>query len=118
MRIEKKREQELARREGLTKRTIIQFIWLLVSGVIAYFIVQALFGAGVITVEFFYQELAVPQNVPEFAIQGALILLIVFIMQFFLIFGYVVASPEGRARSGKPSAYSRNPDPLEKEYRR
>lgn len=117
MRIEKKREQELARREGLTRRTIIQVIWLLISGVFAYFIVQALFGAGVITMQFFYQDLAVPADIPEIAIRGALILIIVFIMQFFLIFGYVVASPQGRARSGKPSAYSRNPDPLENEYR-
>ena len=117
MRIEKKREQELAEREGLTRRTIIQLVWLLISGVFAYFVVQALFDAGVVTMEFFYRDLAVPQSVPEIAIRGALILLIVFIMQFFLIFGYIVASPEGRTRSGKPSAYSRNPDPLENEYR-
>lgn len=117
MRIEKKKEQELARRKGLTKRTIIQVLWLLISGVIAYFIVQALFGAEYITMDFFYGDLAIPQEVPEFVIQGALVLLIVFVMQFFLIFGYVAASPQGRERSGKPSAYSRNPDPLENEYR-
>ncbi|MDX1688938.1 MAG: hypothetical protein R3248_13235 [Candidatus Promineifilaceae bacterium] len=117
MRIEKKKEQELAQREGLTKRTIIQVIWLLISGVIGYFIVQSLFAGGYITMEYFYRELAVPPEVPEFAIQGALVLLIVFVMQFFLIFGYVVASPQGRARSGKPTAYSSNPDPLENEYR-
>lgn len=117
MRIEKKREQELAQREGLTKRTLIQVVWLLISGVIAYFIVQALFAGGYININFFYQELSVPPEVPEIAIRGGLVLLIVFVMQFFLIFGYVVASPQGRARSGQPSAYSKNRDPLENEYR-
>ena len=118
MRIEKQREQELARREGMTKRTIIQIIWLLISAVIGYFIVQALFDADLMTMELFYNELYVPQEVPEIAIRGALILVVVFIMQFFLIFGYVAASPRGRTRSGKPTAYSSNPDPLENEYRR
>lgn len=117
MRIEKKKEQELAQRKGLTRRTVIQVIWLLLSGVIAYFIVQALFDGGYISMEFFRNELAIPQEVPDIAIEGGLVLLIVFVMQFFLIFGYVVASPQGRERSGKPSAYSSNPDPLENEYR-
>lgn len=117
MRIEKKKEQELARRKGMTKRTVIQVIWLLISAAFAYYVVQGLFDGGYITMDFFYRELAIPRNIPEIAIQGALILLIVFIMQFFLIFGYVAASPQGRARSGKPSPYSSNPDPLENEYR-
>ena len=117
MRIEKKKEQELARRKGLTRRTVIQVIWLLISGVIGYFIVQALFGGGYLSMDFFRNDLAIPQAVPDIAIQGALVLLIVFVMQFFLILGYVVASPQGRARSGQPTAYSSNPDPLENEYR-
>lgn len=117
MRLEKKNEQELAKRKGLTTRTVLQAIWLLLSAVIVYFIVQALFDAGMLSYGFFYSALSVPAWVPSEAILATLILVGIVIMQFFFIFGYMITSPEGRAATGKPTAYSRDPDPLEDRYR-
>lgn len=118
MRLEKKKEQELAQRKGLTTRTILQGVWLLLSAIVVYFIVRELFAAQILTYGFFYSSLSVPAWVPQEAILATLILAGIVIMQFFFVFGYMIASPEGRAATGKPSAYSRNPDPLEDSYRR
>lgn len=117
MRLEKKNEQELAKRKGLTTRTILQVVWLVLSGIIVYFIVQALFDAQILTYSFFYSSLSVPGWVPQEAIIATLILVGIVIMQFFFIFGYLITSPEGRAPTGKPTVHSRDPDPLEDRYR-
>ena len=118
MRIEKHNERELARRKGLTRRTVAQAVWFLVSGAAAYFGVRFLFTNEVLSHHFFYFELGVPAWVPEWAITGLLVLIGVGIMQFFFVFGYTLASPEGRQRSGRPTPYTRNPDPLENDYSR
>lgn len=118
MQLEKKNEQELAKRKGLTGRTIAQTIWLLLSAVVVYFIVQLLFEEQFLSYGFFYSSLAVPPWVPEWLILAALVLIGVTIMQFFFILGYVIASPEGRAPTGKPTAQAQDPDPWGDSYRR
>jgi TRAP-type C4-dicarboxylate transport system permease small subunit len=117
MRLEKKRESELAERKGLAVRTVIQFIWLILSGVIAYFALNWFFTREQLTYEFFYTTLGIPRSVPEAVIMGVLILVIVFVMQFFLVMGYAIASPQGRERPGDPTPYSSTYDPMQDDYR-
>lgn len=117
MRIEKQREQELARRKGFATRTIIQIIWLFITGAAAYFILQYFLDEGVLTYSAFYNQLGIPGWVPQWAILASLVLLTMVVMQIFLIFGYTIASPRGRAKTGKATLYSRNPDPLDNDYR-
>jgi uncharacterized membrane protein len=112
MRLDKKREEELAQRQGMTGRTIVGFIWLLISMVAAYFLVDYLIAEKYLNLNMFY-DMGIPRSVPEIVFQIVIILLIVAIMQFVLIFGYVVASPDGRRRTGDPSLYSRSKDPFD-----
>lgn len=118
MRLDRKKQAELAQRKGLTGRTIVQLLWLVISAVLAYMAINWLFASGQLTYEFFYSALFVPRSVPQTAILAALIVLIVFIMQFFLVLGYAIASPQGRERSGNPSPYSSTYDPMQDDYRR
>jgi TRAP-type C4-dicarboxylate transport system permease small subunit len=118
MRLDRKRDAELARRKGLTTRTIIQFLWLGISAFLAYLAIDWLFDSGQLSYEFFYSTLFIPRSVPEIAILAALVLVVVAIMQFFLVLGYAIASPQGRERSGNPSPYSTTYDPMQDDYRR
>lgn len=117
MQIEKRRQQELKEREGLAKRTVAQTVWLLLSGVIAYFVVIYLFEQELLTYAFFYSSLGLPGWVEEWMIQVGLILVGVFILQFFFVLGYAFASPQGRRPTGKASIRAQDPDPLENKYR-
>lgn len=116
MRLDQKRQAEKAQRKGMTLRTIIQLGWLAISGLLAYLAINWLFNTEQLTYDFFYNTLFVPRSIPEPVILGGLILISVFIMQFFLVLGYALASPRGRERSGDPSPYSSTYDPLD-DYR-
>ena len=118
VRIQKQKEHELARRRGLAGRTIVQSVWLITSGIVGYLLLRMLFAEGYLSYAFFYGDLGIPTAIPRAVILGALVLIVMVIMQFFLVFGFTMMSPQGRARTGKPTAHSRNPDPLEREYRR
>lgn len=111
MRLEKKREEELAQRKGMTGRTIIASIWLLISIVAGYFLVTYLIDQDYLSLSIFYSW-GVPRAIPEWVFLVALILVVVAIMQFFLFFGFMMVSPEGRRRTGDPSLYSRSKDPF------
>ncbi len=117
MRLDKKRDAELAKRKGLTTRTLVQGTWLAMSAVIAYFALSWLFSSGQLSYDFFYLSLGVPRAIPETVILGVLVLVVMVVMQFFLVLGYAFGSPQGRERPGTPSAYSRNYDPMQDDYR-
>jgi hypothetical protein len=114
MRLEKKREEELARRKGMTGRTIVAVIWLLISIVIGYFLVSYLVDQNYLNMNLFYQ-LGIPRRVPSEVFFWFSVLIVVAIMQFFLMFGFMIASPEGRRPTGKATLYSRNKDPFDEE---
>ncbi|MBE2201186.1 MAG: hypothetical protein IAE79_21410 [Anaerolinea sp.] len=120
MRLDKKRDAELAKRKGQTQKTIIQLIWLVISFFIAYFIATLVIFApenGLITYRQIYSALQIPSSkMPQEVILGGVMLIIVFIMQFIFFIGYFVASYEGRRRTGTPSMYSRNEDPLDNKF--
>lgn len=117
MRIEKKIEEEIARRKGMTVKTIIQIVWLGISGVISYFLVNYMLTSEEINFSYrlIYNTLRIPQSVPEIVVLGLLIFIGVFVFQIFLWLGFAFASPEGRRKTGDPSLYSRNKDPLDRE---
>ena len=112
MRLEKKREEELERRKGSTGKTIIQFVWLLISFVIAYFVVKYIFDTGYLTYNMIY-GVGIPRSIPTIVITGVLMLVVVVIMQFFLFIGFMFANPEGRRRTGDPTLKSKTKDPYD-----
>ncbi|MFO7537760.1 MAG: hypothetical protein R6X32_06835 [Chloroflexota bacterium] len=116
MRLEKKNQEILNKRKGLTGRTIIQMIWLLISFAVAYFAVTYLLNEGVITYQRIYSQLGLPRSVPEAVLLFGMMFVIVFIMQFILIFGFMIGAPEGRRKLGDPTIKSRNKDPFDDHY--
>jgi hypothetical protein len=118
MLIEKRRDYELEQRRGLARRTFFQTIWLLISGVMAYFFVRYLLDNGVLTYDMIYTQLGLPRTIPEWALLAVMIVLLVIIMQFFFMLGYFIVSPRGRTRVGKATLRSAAHDPLEDQYRR
>ena len=114
-RLDTKRQDELQRRQGFTVRSIISAVWLVVSFVVAYFLINYLFDSNRLSYNMIYSRLFVPRTVPQEVILGVLMLLVVMVMQFALVAGFAFASPIGRTRPGTPSLISRNPDPLDKE---
>jgi hypothetical protein len=117
MRLDQKKDAELAQRKGLTGRTMVQLIWLGISAFGAYLALNWLISTEQLTYDFFYTNFLIPRSVPEVAILAGLVLLTVLIMQFFLVLGYAIASPQGRERSGNPSPYSTTYDPMQDDYR-
>jgi hypothetical protein len=113
MRLEKKDQEVLAARKGLTLRTIIQVIWLLLSFAIAYVLLNVLEDQGIFSYPQLRRTLTLSSDVPDWAILVALMLIIVIIMQFILFLAFALTSPEGRRRTGTPSMHSRSKDPFD-----
>ncbi len=113
MRLEKKHEEELAKRKGLTGKTIVQVVWLLITGTLAYFFTNYLFSEGIISANTFYNQLYIPRSVPELGVKLIVVLGLVIVMQIVFSIGYIIASPEGRRRTGEATMYSRNKDPFD-----
>lgn len=112
MKLEKKRDEEIAARKGMTGKTIVGFIWLAISAVLAYFLVTYLIDEKYISVRMFY-EAGIPRYVPSWVFIGAIMIFIVLLMQFFLVMGFMIASPEGRRRTGEPSLHSHTKEPFD-----
>ena len=116
MRLEKKRAEEISKRKGLTGKTIIQVIWLLVTGTLAYFFANYLFDQGLVSASLFYNQLLIPRSVPEWGLKLIMVLGMVIVMQIVFSFGYILASPEGRRRTGDATLHSRNKDPFDDRF--
>jgi len=116
MRLEKKHEEELARRKGLTGKTIIQVIWLLVTGTLAFFFTNYLFSQGIVSASTFYNQLYIPRSVPELGVKLIMVFGLVVVMQIVFSIGFIIASPEGRRRTGDATLKSRNKDPFDDHY--
>ncbi|MEJ2747145.1 MAG: hypothetical protein P8183_04400 [Anaerolineae bacterium] len=112
MRLEKKREEELERRKGTAGKTIIQIIWLLISFVVAYFVVKYVFDAGYLTYNMIY-AVGIPRSIPSIVIMLVIMFFIVVAMQFFILIGFMIANPEGRRRTGDPTLKSHTKDPYD-----
>lgn len=117
MRIDRKRDEELARRKGFARRTVIQSIWLLLSAAATYFFLRYLIDNDHLSYELFYSQLSLPRWLPEWAILLALIVVGVVILQFFFFLAFALASSEGRAQTGRATPFSRHHDPFDDDYR-
>ena len=116
MKLEKKRDQEMAERKGSAKTTIIQGTWLLLSIAIGFFLFRYLDQEGILTMRFLRSELSIPSSVPEAVIMGVAILAFVIASQFALTLGFFFASPTGRRKAGRGDLYTSNPDLNDREY--
>ncbi len=101
-------------RIGLSISLVIMLVWLGISLVVADFVVDYLIGQDFFVPAEMYAQ-GLPTWVPEWAIILGAILLLVFVMQILLWFGFMLVSPEGHRKTGRPSMYSRNPDPLDQD---
>lgn len=113
MRLEKKKQEQLSKRKGLTGRTIAMVIWLGISIAIAYFLTEYLFSQGYLTERIFYVDLFIPRSVPLAGLKVITIFGMVVAMQVVFYLGFFFASPEGRRRTGDASLKSRNKDPFD-----
>jgi hypothetical protein len=116
MRLEKQREEEVARRKGLAVKTVLGLIWLGICFAAAYFFVGWLFETGELRPSFFWNQLFIPRSINADWVQVLAAIIIVVIMNFFVLLGFGFTSRKGRVRPGTPSLRSRNPDPLDKKY--
>ncbi|UCG24764.1 MAG: hypothetical protein JSW55_01845 [Chloroflexota bacterium] len=116
MRLDAKRDRELARRRGLAKRTILAVIWLAICFALAFLIMSYLFDNDLLSYNFFYSRLFIPSEVSETALLIASMVVIVIIINFFVLLGYGLASPAGRRRPGTPSMHSGEPDPDDQNF--
>lgn len=110
MRIDMKRDAEIAKRKGLAGRTIFAVSALVLGFAISYVITTYLFNNEILTDRFFYNQLFIPRTVSETVLRLGVAFVMVFVLQFFAIIAYAVASPEARVRPGTPTAIAQDPD--------
>lgn len=113
MRLEKKRNEKLAKRKGLAGRTVITVFWLGISFVLAYFLTEYMFTAGYLSEKIFYSDLLIPTAVPPAGLKVIAMFALVMVMQIIFYLGFFMVSPEGRRRTGDPTSHSRNKDPFD-----
>lgn len=112
MRLEKRQQEELNKRKGLATRTIFMTIWLAICFAIAYFIAGYLFDTGYLATGTLY-GLGIPRTVSINGLRIIVAIALLIIMQVVFSFGFVLASPEGRRRTGDATMHSRNKDPFD-----
>ncbi len=116
MRIQMKRDRQLAKRKGNARRTIFAILWIALCFAAAYLITEWVFNQEIVDINFFYARFLIPRSVDEFIVQLGIMTVIVIIMQLFILLGFAFSSPIGRMRTGRASAYSRDPDPDDHRY--
>lgn len=110
MRIDMKREAELAQRKGFADRTLLSLAGMGVTFVIALLLATMLFSLDIITPEFFYEELVVPTLVGESVLRLTTTFAFFVVLQFILLMGYAILSPSARAKTGQATARAIDPD--------
>jgi flagellar basal body-associated protein FliL len=113
MRLEMKRNAEVAQRKGLTVRTIVAVCWFALAAVIGYFLVNWMFENGIVTANFFYSQLFIPGTVDEIFIRTGLILFVVFILEFMAIMVFALTSSQARQKTGRARAEAQVHDPFD-----
>lgn len=116
MRLDAKRERELARRKGLALRTILAIVWLAICCVLAFLFMNWLFENDVLTMGFFRGQLRIPYSIEDTWIVLGLVVVLVVAINFLVLVIYGLFSSIGRRRPGTPSMYSSDPDPDDHKY--
>ncbi|MDX1615303.1 MAG: hypothetical protein R3300_13395 [Candidatus Promineifilaceae bacterium] len=107
MRLERKKEAELARRKGNAVRTIIMLLWLLFSGLVAWGITEWLQESGTLTIQRVRTYLFLSPEIDSLWIRLGMMLIIIMAMQLVLLFVFAMFSKSARRRPGDASLYSR-----------
>jgi len=110
MYLDRKRELEVEQRKGSTVKTVFSLVWLAIAAAFAYFVTGYLFESETLTYPSLYNNLSLPDSVPNWVVRAGLIIGIVFVMEFLLLVGFAIVSPSGRRRPGTPSTESHNRD--------
>ena len=108
--IDKKRQAETAKRKGLSARTAVVIVLLVLGFAAAWLLTSWLLSSGKMSIDLFYNDLGIPRTVSQNTIQIVFTLIIVFALQFLAVLGFAMANPEARQRSGRPTAVAQNPD--------
>jgi hypothetical protein len=123
MRLEKQKEEELARRKGLTGRTFIQAGFFIVLSIAAYFLSGVLLDpeGGLVTAARIRGVLPFLRQLPDWGppdLWPRLVLTIgiVLVMQVLFSFGFILSSGSAWKKVGEGTLDSRNPDPFD-DYR-
>lgn len=109
MLLDKKRKAELAKRKGSTGKTLIQTLWFFISIGVAFGLVWWLNSSGTFPLRTLYSA-GIPRAVPEWAVMVGFIIVIAIVMQIFLLLGFLIGSPKGRARQGRATLESKTVD--------
>lgn len=124
MRLERKQDEEIAKRKGMSGRTLVAIIWLILSFGGAYLLARFIFESGILSPNLFrdaisdFGNMALKQawrrsDIPVWVGWGVMIFILYMLMQVVFFMGFAIASPEGRRKGGEPSMYSRNKDPFD-----
>lgn len=116
MRIEMKRQAEVAQRKGLTVRTIVAVGWLILGAALGFVLVNWLFSQEILTPGFFYKQLFIPGTVDEIYIRIGLSLVVVIFIEFLAIMVFALASPKARQKTGRARVEAQVHDPFENYY--
>ena len=110
MKLQKKRDAEIAQRQGSTKKTIIFGIWLIISILLGVGLVYYLDSSGAYTLRTLRTNLQLPRTFPDLAVGAIAVFVIVVLSQIALSFGFLIANPEGRRKAGKGDLRTRYND--------
>jgi ABC-type uncharacterized transport system fused permease/ATPase subunit len=110
MKIQKKKEREMAERQGSTKTTLIFGSWLVLSMLIAYFFFSYLDSSGTLTMRTLRSQMQLPPSIPEWAVMVGAILVFTMASQIALSLGFFLANPSARRKVGKGDLRSRHHD--------
>jgi uncharacterized BrkB/YihY/UPF0761 family membrane protein len=113
MRIEMKREAEVAQRKGLTGRTIVAIIWFTIIGIFGFVLANWLFANEILSANFFHSQLFIPDTVDEIFIRIGVTLFIVFVFEFMAIMVFALTSPKARQKTGRARVEAQVPDPFD-----
>ena len=113
MHLEKKKEEELARREGLTRRTLWQLLFFSATIIAAYFLTNALFNEEIITPQRMRGVFPFLHRMPDWAPQLLIIIALVIVMQILFIFFFFMFSREAWEKVDRGSMKSRVKDPYD-----
>ena len=108
MKLQKKKDAELARREGSTKTTVIFGTWLIISIALGFGLFYYLDSSGTLTMRALRSDLGLSTQWPEWVFMAGGTLVFVMASLIALSFGFLIASPEGRRKAGKGNLQTRH----------
>jgi flagellar basal body-associated protein FliL len=118
MRIDMKREAEVNQRKGLTWRTLVSVVWLVICLMVAYFFTGWLIGSGTLNESLIYDTLSLPPGLSLTIVRLLAMVILVVGLQFFAVVLFAMITPEAKEHTGRPTAKAQSLDYYERQYKR